>query len=131
MQAFWGGAMLPQPFVVVFWILRTVSPVNFPEFSTWKTILFINFSLFTKDKKWKRENGIISVVTNLTKDGPSINQSTVSEQILLQTFFYKHWLESSMDTKFELLQGKNYIQHMNDEISHREVFSLSFVIGSD
>ena len=82
------------------------SSVKYPEFATWKKILFINFFFFTKDEKWKRENGIIPVTTEQTNDRPSINQLTVPKHVLL-LIFYNHWLQCSMDNQFELLQEEN------------------------
>ena len=81
MRTFWGGAKLLQRFVVVLGALSMGFPVKFSEISIGKTILSINFYFLTEDEKWKGENGIIPVITKLTKDGLSINQSTVPEPI--------------------------------------------------
>ena len=56
-------------------LLCMIFAVKFSEFLTWKTILLINFYFFTKNGKWKRDNGIDPVHTKLTTDEPSINQS--------------------------------------------------------
>ena len=131
MQAFWGGAKLLQRCVVVFWILHTVSPVNFPEFFDLKTysvhqLLLVHQRRKVETRKW---NESCCSKPDQKMDLQSINQPY--QNTFHSKLFYKHWLECSMDTnesKFELLHDENYIRRMNDEISHRAVPSLSFVI---
>ena len=106
-----------------------------PRVSDLKNYSVHQFLLFHQRRKvergkWKRENGIFSAITKLTTDGSSINQSidrttTWSNPNLLQPLtaaFHGHLVRT--------LQDKNQMQNVNDEISQREVPSLSFILGT-